>query len=337
MPRRTKEMNPYYMEKEENEETLEEMMKRKKEKQKEREKRIAQKKKEEKRKEEKDEKFEQDTDFVINMTNKNKVKKEEEQRKKITKQEKKRRKRIKKIKFFLKIFLLVGIIAGSITFALTSPIFNIKNINVINNNIIPSDTIISLSGLKTEENIFKFYKGNVIKKIKENPYVESIEIHRKLPATIEIDVKERVATYNIDYMGKYAYINNQGYILEISEDSKNMPVIQGIETDEEEMTPGNRLNNDDLISLEQVIKIMNVAKDYGLDGQVTTIDISDKNNYSIYLSEEKKKVYLGDGNNLSNKMLYVQAIIEKEKGKSGEIFVNGDLNNKFNPYFREEV
>ena len=122
----------------------------------------------EKKKEEKDEKFELDTEMVINMTNKNKVEKEEAQRKKITKQEKKRRKRIKKIKFFLKIFLLVGIIAGSITFALTSPIFNIKDIKVINNNKIPTDTVISLSGLKTDENIFKFYKKSIIQKIKEN-------------------------------------------------------------------------------------------------------------------------------------------------------------------------
>ena len=32
-----------------------------------------------------------------------------------------------------------------------------------------------------------------------------------------------------------------------------------------------------------------------------------------------------------------KAIIEKEKGKEGDIFVNGDLNNKFQPYFREKV
>ena len=334
MPRKIKEIENYYMGQEE---TLEEMMKRKKEEQKEREKRIAKKKKEEKNKEQNDERFEQDTDMVINMTNKNKVKKEEEQKKKITKEEKKRRKRIKKIKFFLKIFLLVGIIAGSITFALTSPIFNIKDIKIINNNKIPSDTIISLSGLKKDENIFKFYKGNVIQKIKENPYVENIETHRKLPATVEIDVTERVATYNIDYMGKYAYINTQGYILEISEDSQNMPIIEGASTNEEEIVPGNRLNNEDLMKLEQVIKIMNTARDCSIDKMITTIDISEENNYSIYLSEEKKKVYLGDCSNLSNKMLYVQAIIEQEKGKAGEIFVNGDLNNKFNPYFREEV
>ena len=55
------------------------------------------------------------------------------------------------------------------------------------------------------------------------------------------------------------------------------------------------------------------------------------------LEEENKKVHLGDSANLSNKMLYVMAIIEAEKGKQGDIFVNGDLNNKFQPYFREKV
>ena len=331
MSRKTKDINPYYMEQNENKEKNEEAIKRKK--QKEREKRINQKRK----LDEKEDKFDLDTETVINMTNKNKLKKDEEKRKKISREERKRKKKIKRIKFFVKLFLLVGIIAGGITFALTSPIFNIKDINIINNVTIPSDTIVSLSELKPEENIFKFYKGNVINKIKENPYVESVEIHRKLPSTIEIDVTERVATYNVDYMGKYAYINTQGYILEISDDSRGMPVIQGATTSEDDIVPGNRLNEEDLRKLEVVIRIMNATKDAGLDGQVTTIDISDENEYSIYLNDEKKTVYLGDASNLSNKMLYVQSIIEQEKGKEGEIFINGDINNNFHPYFREKV
>lgn len=326
---KSKEINPYYM-KQEDKDAAEDILKKKK--QKEREKRIT-----EKKKLENEEEFDFDTETVINMTNKNKLKKDEENRKKITRQEKKRKKRIKKIKFFLKIFLLIGIIAGGITFALTSPIFNIKDISVENNVTIPSDTIISLSGLKTGENIFKFYKANIIEQIKENPYVENVEIHRKFPSTVQINITERVATYSIEYMGKYAYINSQGYILEISEDSKGMPVIQGVTTNEDDIKPGNRLNNEDLKRLEQVIRIMDASKGAGLDTQVTSIDISDENEYSIYLNEEKKRVYLGDGSNLSNKMLYVQAIVEQEKGKEGDIFVDGDLNNKFNPYFREKV
>lgn len=304
----------------------------KKQKDKEREKRIREKKEHNANNE-----FELETETVIQMTNKNRIKKEEQKRRELTKQERKRKKRNQKIKFFLKIFLFVGLITGAVVFALTSPIFSIKNIQVYNNSQVPTDTITSLSGLKADENIFKFYSANIISKIKENPYIENVKVHRKLPNTVEINIEERIAQYSIQYMEKFAYINTQGYILEISEDSKGLPTIQGITTSEEEITPGNRLNNEDLNRLEDVIKIMSAAKENGLDGKVTSIDISDENEYSIYLEEEKKKAHLGDNTNLSNKMLYVVAIIEEEKGKEGEIFVNGDLNNKFQPYFREKV
>ena len=333
MAKKSKEsnMNLYYMNNgQAKTETIDEMMKRKKSK--EREKRIKENKKKQIEND-----FDLETETVIKMTNKNNIKKQEEKRKSITKQERKRKKRNKKIKFFLKLILIIGLIVGGTVFALTSPIFNIKDIKILNNSQVPSDTIISLSGLKTEENIFKFYSMNIVKKIKENPYIENVKIHRKIPSTIEIEIEERIAKYSVDYMGKYAYINTQGYILEISEDSKALPIIQGITTNEEEVVPGERLSNEDLIKLEDVIKIMNSAKENGLDEKVTSIDISNKNNYSIYLSEEKKKVHLGTSNNLSNKMLYVVAIIEQEKEKEGDIYVNGDLNNKFQPYFREKV
>ena len=57
----------------------------------------------------------------------------------------------------------------------------------------------------------------------------------------------------------------------------------------------------------------------------------------MYIEEEKKKVYLGDNSNLSNKILWVQAIIKDNKGIEGEIYVNGDLNNKFKPRFKQKV
>ena len=284
-----------------------------------------------------DYKFEEDTETVIQMTNKNKIKKDEKQRRALTKKERKRKKRIKRIKFFLKLILFVGLASGTIIFALTSPIFNIKDIKVINNNQVQADTIISLSELKKEDNIFKFYGKNVVNKIKENAYIENVKIHRKLPNTIEIKVEERTPTFSVDYMGKYAYINTQGYILEIAETNNGMTIIQGATTKEEDIQPGNRLCNEDLSRLEETIKILDSANENKLEGKVTSIDISNKNEYSIYIESEKKKVHLGDSTNISNKMLYVLAIIEKEKGKEGDTFVNGDLNNKFQPYFREKV
>lgn len=333
MAKKSKEigMDLYYMNNgQARKENIEDLMKKKK--QKEREKRIKQNKMQRQ-----DNDFDLDTETVINMTNKNKIKKEQEKRKELNKKEIKKRKRIKKIKFVLKIVILIAVIAGGTAFALISPIFNIKDIQVINNSQVNSDTIVSLSGIKTGQNIFRFLKSKSIEKIKENPYIENIKIHRKLPSTIQIDVEERTPTYSIDYVGKYALINNQGYILEIVEDNRGLPIILNSITAQEEISAGQRLKDEDLEKLGDILKIMSSAKDNNLDTQVTNIDIKDKNNYSIYLEQEKKTIHLGDTSNLSNKMLYILAIIEQEKDKAGDIFVNGDLNNKFQPYFREKV
>lgn len=311
-------------------ENIEDLMKRKK--QKEREKRIKQNKIQ---KQEND--FDIETEEVIKMTNKNRIKKDEERRKELTKKDRKRKRRNKRIKFILKIVLLLAVILGGVVFALTSPIFNIKDIQVLNNDQVNSETIISLSELSTEQNIFKFSSNKVIEKIKENPYIENVKIHRKFPNIIQIDIEERIPTYSIDYVGRYAIINNQGYVLEISDNNKELPIILNSKTAEGEISTNQRLNDEDLEKLEDVLKIMSLARENNLDTEVTNIDINDKNEYSIYLEKEKKKIHLGDSSNLSNKMLYVVAILEQEKDKEGDIFVNGDLNNKFQPYFREKV
>lgn len=331
MSKKTKEsnMNLYYFN---NGQTVKEADKRKQAK--EREKRIKQAK----QKEAKNDQFDLETETVIQMTNRNNMKKEQEKKKKLTKKEQKRRKKIKRIMFILKIIVSIGIIVGGIVFALTSPIFSIKDIKVSSSGqVVPQETIISLSELKYDENIFRFNSGNVIQNIKQNAYIENVAVNRKLPNTIEIEITERIHKYSVDFLGKYACINNQGYILEIAEESKKLPIIQGITTEEEQVVPGARLNVEDLEKLENVIKIMHISTENGLESKVTSIDITDKNQYSITLSEEKKTVYLGDCSNLSNKMLYVVAILEQTKEQEGEIFINGDLNTGFQAYFKPKI
>ncbi len=281
--------------------------------------------------------FDTEDETVIQMTNKNNLKKEDIRRKKEQRNKRKKEKRIRRIKIVIEIIIFLGAIAGSSIFAMTSPIFNIKDIKVSNNQIVSSEEIISLSELKSEENIFKFNKNITKEKIKENAYIDTIKIHRKLPSTLEIEVTEREPKFSVEHLGKYAYISTQGYILEISEDSKGLVIIQGVTTEEEDVVAGKRLNNHDLVALETVIKIMYIIKENNLEGKVNTIDISDKNDYILYMSEEKKRIHLGDNSNLGNKMLYAISIMEKEKNNEGDIYVNGDLNNKFRSYFRQKV
>lgn len=281
--------------------------------------------------------FDYDNEMVIKMTNKNNQRQEEKTKQKMSKKQRQILKKKKRIKLMLKFTALLIIIIAGIIFALVSPIFNIKEIDVSNNEQIKTETIVSLSQLNLGQNIFKFNKNKVNKNIKTNAYIESVEIKRKLPNKVQIQIEERKQEYNVEFLNGYAYINNQGYILQISEKKQALPTIQGISTPDEQIVEGNRLNSEDLEKLEVIIQIMNICKNYELDSKITNIDISTKDEYTLYLEEEKKTIYLGDKSNLSNKMLYVQVIIEENRGKEGEIFVNGDLNNNFKPRFKEKV
>lgn len=86
------------------------------------------------------------------------------------------KKRLKTIKWIM----LVILILGAISLFLLSDFFNIKEINVLNNNKVTKEEIINLSNLKTNENMFKFMKIKVVDQIKKNPYIEDAIIHRKL-------------------------------------------------------------------------------------------------------------------------------------------------------------
>ena len=246
---------------------------------------------------------------------------------------------IKKRKIILKIIrtiILIGILIGTLIYILLSPLFNIKDVTVTGNNKLSGEEIISLSEIRTEENIFKTSKNDIKNKIKTNPYVENVKIRRKLPDKVEIIVVERVATYMLPFANSYVYINNQGYMLEITSQKANLPIITGFSTPEENLHEGERLVSEDLVKLGEVLQIIESANANGIQELITKIDISNRQDYTIMLEKEKKLVHMGDVSNLSTKMSYINKIIQDEAGIEGEIFVNTDLTNK-GAVFREKV
>lgn len=231
--------------------------------------------------------------------------------------------------------LVVIILGGGIAFLL-SPTFNIKSITTSGNEKITSEELISLSGIKEDENIFKISNKKVEKNIKENAYIDSINVKRKLPDGVELQVVERKPAYMITLGNAYVYMNTQGYLLEISKEALKLPIIVGLSTTEEQIEVGNRLCAEDLQKLNSVIQIINSASSNEIANIITKINIADKQDYVLEFKSEKKTAHLGDTSNLSTKMLYIKSIINKEKKKEGDIFFNSDLSNK-GATFREKV
>ena len=266
---------------------------------------------------------------VKNNSNKKKKVKKKSQKPKNKKENNPKQKKSrsgKKIGIILLFIILVVIILGS-------SLFNIKKIVVTGNSRISNEMVISLSGLELYKNIFTFNKLSVIGKIKENAYIKNVKIKRKLPDTVKITVQEKTPRYIIQIADSYAYINNQGYILEISTEKENMPILTGITTDLSNIKEGERLSVEDLKKMDMVIKICEIAKSNDLKDLITKIDITDDRNYTIILETEGKTVYLGDCSDLNTRMLYLKSVLEASSGKKGELFLNVDLNSD-NVYFR---
>ena len=326
---------------------------------------MAKKEKKKKKKEnKKDEKFSFDDEIIIGLRriddgeDKPKIKKNEKKKntknekqqvkkknikknqikKTLTPQQELARKKRKVIFRITKWIMLIAIIIAAGVYALLSPIFNVKNINISGNSKISSDEIISLSGIELEKNMFEYRKEDIIEKIKENAYIDTVKMSRKIPDTIEITVTERKASFMIQFANAYAYISSQGYILEISNQRLDLPILIGFETQQENIQIGYRLCVEDLQKLEDALKIMEAATSNQLAEFITQIDISDDENYILTLQEKKKIVYLGDTSNLGTKMLWILKINEEEGNTQGDIILNMNLNDeKSRPYFRKKV
>ena len=129
---------------------------------------------------------------------------------------------------------------------------------------------------------------------------------------------------------KYAYINNQGYILELSDVKLEIPTITGYVT--ENLEAGKRLIEDDLEKLDTVIQIIKTAGEKELDKKITNIDITDEKDFIITMESENKIIHFGNSSNINDKFININAVLKDTVGQKGEIFVK-DLKKVF---FRED-
>ena len=205
-----------------------------------------------------------------------------------------------------------------------SSIFNIKEIVVINNSKVSTQEIINLSTLATDINMFKITNKAIRDGIKTNAYIENVDIKRNIDGTVTLDIKERQATYMLKFANAYVYINNQGYMLEISESPLELPIITGFSTINEEIKTGNRINTEDLQKLQDVIKIIETSKNTSLANRITEIDISNSTDYKLTVESEKKIIKTGEMTNINIKLQMAGKVLEAESGKAGEIYFQDD-------------
>lgn len=243
----------------------------------------------------------------------------------------------KKSSKFFKMFLTIWVLALVFFVLMNLDICKIQNIELVNAGIVTVEQVKELADFDQYNNLFSLNTIKIEEDIKQNAYVEDVKVSRKFPNTVKITIKERTPRYMLQVADSYVYINNQGYMLDISVNRLDgIPIILGFKTDLSNAQAGNRLDLEDLKQMDQIIKIVETANINDIGSYITKIDVSDDRNYILVLEGERKTVYLGDCSNLNTRMLYLSGILTQTKNLAGEIFLNMDLNTE-DAYFREQT
>ena len=263
-------------------------------------------------------------EVVINMVNKTS--------RKISKQKEIEKKKRKKRKTNLIIIVMVLLLGGISAYLLTSPSFAIQQISIKGNAKVSSQEIRKLAEIQNGDNIFSKLSIVMKVKLKQNGYIEDVEINKIFPNKVEINITERKQQFQIKTEEEgYIYIDEQGYILAHGVDKLEFPTIIGMDVKVSDVGTLHRLGENDLDKMENVLQIRQECINIGIADKITQIQVNDE--YIISLENEGIAINLGDATNLKNRMYYVNAILKQEAGNKGTIYVNGNLNEGFSAYF----
>lgn len=242
------------------------------------------------------------------------------------------RKRIRRRKIRFRIILTILLLSAALIFFLSTPVFKVKKIIVQGNNIISTEKITELSGIKIEDNLLSLNVRKINASIKTNPYIETCRIIRTITGNVYIKVQERQAAGIANYGNGYVAMDKKGVIIEMldKKESVHLPLIAGL--DIKDAVLGETVQLNDARKLDAVEIIFNTASSTGLFDIINEVEI--QNLLSITIKTKYGIDFkIGDTENLQEKLERCKIIMDQEllkKNLKGTI----DVSFKGNPVFR---
>lgn len=230
-------------------------------------------------------------------------------RKRKLRQRKIRRRRIKIFLVFLTVMLLAVLAVLSVTV-----FFPIEQITVSGSEKYSAEQILNTTNIKKGDNLFRA-NADVTVLNKKLPYLEKLEIKRKLPGTLNIKVKdaEEYACFKTD--DGYFAVSKSWHILNCYEEAPDDCLI--ILANGAEFKVGEDVQYKDGKSGGLIEKIKNLSDEYNII--LNRIDVTDELDLKIK-AEGRFVVEFGTSNSLENKFAHLEGMIKNiEESKTGTI------------------
>lgn len=210
------------------------------------------------------------------------------------------------------VLLSLLLMTGAVLLAV-SVFFKVTRIEVEGSYIYPSSSIAEASGIKEGDNLFFLKKSGAVRSIFEAfPYVEQVKLRRKLPGTIVIEITERTCVGVIPYENSYWLIDGGGILLEktSARTVTDKPVIRGVTLLSPVAGETVALPQQETAKAVTMLELLRALADRQMTELVSEIDMTRLFDLRMTYGE-RLDVMLGDGTDVSVKLDFLRASVEK--------------------------
>ncbi len=219
---------------------------------------------------------------------------------------KKKLKKRRKVAFYT---LLVVLLICVITVLSLTVFFNISNIRVNGNSHYTTQKIVEVSGLREGQNLFRLNKFKIIDKLKAQlPYLDTVEIDRKLPVSIEINVTESQDFMCVSSGSGICVVDKNLKILNrVAIAPEGLATVYGITPTQNEI--GSVLLCED--DKQQTLSMLSAAlfESFGAEG-ITSIDLTEVYDIKVRY-QDRVDISFGTLENISEKVRLVAHVLSE--------------------------
>lgn len=227
----------------------------------------------------------------------------------------------------LAIIAILGIVA---IFALKSPAFNVADVKVSGNHYYTDDEIINMADCTLGVNVFTGVDCSDIRdRLMKDPYMEQVNVKRKLPGTIEISINERRQVAGIVYGSGFVVIDTDGIVLRKTSVDPKVTIIKGLSI--AKMTLGENIEIEEEVLFRQSMSIIDAMRQNDMYFKSIEIEEGSVKAYvldSLIVDGTADNIVVALKNN--DIQLVVQELFDQGIER-GTIKVNGDSYISFTP------
>lgn len=120
---------------------------------------------------------------------------------------------LRSTKAFAVVIVAILLLGGWVT--VRSPVFAVRDVLVVGHASIPRAEVVRLSGVRPGDNLLlEVSAGEVRERLEANPWIADAEVERRLPSTVVLAVRERVAAGWVEDPAGGAVVAGDGTVLE---------------------------------------------------------------------------------------------------------------------------